>query len=510
VVARSQAAEPKARTDALSVRAWFGIGQIGEGIAGTALGSILLFYFSQVLGLDPRMAGLALLISTITDGVADVIVGAWSDTTRHRWGRRHPFMYASVIPFAASFAFLFLAPHGASQTLLFYWLLFGSLVCRNVMTFFVIPHYALGADMSSDHHQRTVIVAFRAAGNYIGRAAVFLAGVIFFAPSAGFPTGQMDPARYGPYGLTLAATIFLLTLGSTLGTHATIPELPRAREGEKFHIGLAFAELYRAAKHWPLQVFLIGFFIWVVAQVVFGTLQIHLGTYFWKLESRQVFLLPLMGAIAQLVATPVWVPFARRFGKKAAFIASVGAFCVVESALVGGKILGFVAPGEAGYTAYVFGGHFISAMLGAAPTVVAGSMLADIADYIELKTGVRREGVLFGAIGAAVKISGGAGAQFAGFLVYAAGLHGKVDPRTIGPEVGDHLALITIAMLFGFGIAAAAFYLCYPLSKARHLEVQAGLQARRSAEGLQSPAEINKAARSAPIGLPPGAEATSS
>lgn len=468
------------RADTFGNKFWFGAGQAGEGIAATALGSIVLFFYSQVLGLDPRLAGLALLISTVSDGFTDVIVGAWSDATRHRWGRRHPFMYASIIPFAASFAFLFLPPESLSPTALFIWLLLGSLVCRNVMTFFVIPHYALGADMSTDHHQRTVIVAFRAFGSYLGRGAVFLAGVAFFAPSAAFPTGQLDPARYPAYGVTLGIVILLLTGGSTWGTHSTIQHLPQAKPDERFNFLGAFKEMYRAARHWPFQVFLTGFFIWVVATVVFGALQIHLGTYFWHLKPQQVFVLPLVGALAQLLATPLWVRFARRFGKKAGFIASVAGFCFAESALVFGKILGVIGPGDGGYMAYVFGGHFVAMMLGAAPTVVAGSMLADIADYIELKDGGRREGVLFGAINAVVKLSAGAGAQFAGFLVFAAGLHGRVDPATVSPDVGNRLAFITTAVLFGFGIASAIFYLCYPLSRARHEAVQAALAERRA------------------------------
>ncbi|MGQ0533381.1 MAG: MFS transporter [Caulobacteraceae bacterium] len=473
------AAPTSGRADTFANRLWFGVGQAGEGIANAALGAILMFYFSQVLGLDPRLAGLALLLAIVTDGVSDLLVGAWSDATRHRWGRRHPFMYASILPFGLSFIALFMAPTGLPEWALFTWLLAGSLLARNAMTLFVVPHYALGAELSQDHHGRTVVVSFRAFFMYVGRAAVFLAGAAFFAPSEAYPTGQLDPARYPVYGLTLGCAIILLTWWSTWGTHSVIPYLPKAKPDDRFSFVNSFAEMFRAAKNFSFQIFLLGFFVWVVGNVVFAILQIHLGTYFWELTPQQVFLLPLMGAAAQLIATPIWVRIARRIGKKHTFIASAMGFCLFEAALVFYKVLGFIDTDSSGYLWFVFGGHFVTMMIGAAPAVVAGSMLADIADEYELEADVRREGVMFGTINFIVKISNGVGAQIAGFLVVAAGLQARVDPSLVSADISNRLAWITVSVLLGFGVAAALLYLNYPLTRARHADVQAALRARR-------------------------------
>lgn len=469
------------RADTFSNNLWFGVGQAGEGIATTALGAILMFYFSQVLGLDPRLAGLALLIAIVTDGVSDLLVGAWSDSTRHRWGRRHPFMYASVVPFGLSFAVLFMAWPGMSEAALFAWLLCGSSIARNAMTFFVVPHYALGAEMSNDHHGRTVVVSFRAFFMYVGRVAVFLVGVVLFAPSADFPTGQLDPGRYPVYGAVLGAAILVLTFLSAWGTHSTIPYLPKPGADDRFSLANAFREMFRAAKNRSFQIFLGGFFIWVVGNVVFGTLQLHLGTYFWGLSPQQVFLLPLLGALAQMAAVPLWVRATRRLGKKHTFIVSGIGFCVMESVLVLGKILGVVTEETPGYLIYVFGGHIVTMMVGAATFVVPGAMLADIADEYELQNGVRREGVLFGTINFVVKISNGVGAQLTGFLVVAAGLPAKMDPALVSAGVSDQLAWITVAALLVFGLAATLLYSAFPLSQARHAEIQAALRARKEA-----------------------------
>lgn len=389
-------------------------------------------------------------------------------------------MYASIVPFAVSFVALFLAPPGLPQWALFTWLFVGSLLVRNTMTLFVIPHYALGAEMSPDHHGRTVVVSYRAFFMYLGRAFVFLAGVVIFAPSAAYPTGQLDPSRYPLYGLILGAAILLLTWGSTWGTHSTIPYLPKAKPEDRFSITAAFVEMVQAARNRSFQIFLLGFFIWVVGNVVFAILQIHLGTYFWELSPQQVFLLPLIGAGAQLLATPIWVRIARRIGKKFTFIVSGMGFCLCEAALVFTKASGLIDADAPAYLWFVFGGHFLTMMVGAAPVVVAGSMLADIADQHELERGARREGVMFGTINFVVKISNGVGSQVAGFLVVAAGLQPRMDPALVAADVSNRLAWITVSVLLCFGIAATLLYLWYPLTKARHQEIQAALRAREA------------------------------
>ena len=468
--------------DTFRNRLWFGIGQGGEGVATAGMAGLLMFFYNQVLGLDPRLAGLAMLVSMATDGVTDLLVGSWSDRSRHRWGRRHPMMYAAAIPFGLSFTALFLVPERMDQQGLFLWLLAASFLCRNVGTFFIVPHYALGAEMSRDHHARTAIVAFRSFFAAAGRLLVFVAGVVIFAPSATFRTGQLDPSRYPVYGIVLGAVIAATTLFSAWGTHGVISHLPAANDGERFSVLSAFQDMARASTNRAFQVFLGGFIVWVIGHAVYGSLMVYLSTYFWRLTSQQVFLLPLVGAAATLIGTPIWAALARPLGKKATFIIAGFGFSGVMALLILSKVAGmFPAEGTGIYLATVFGGTFAAGMFDAAPAVVAGSMLADIADDYELRSGRRREGVLFGAINFAVKIAGGVGAFIGGILIAAAGLKAKVEPTSVPRLVSEHLAFTTVLALVGFAVAASLFYMAYPLTRRRHAEVQAALVERRGA-----------------------------
>jgi Na+/melibiose symporter-like transporter len=63
----------------------------------------VLCYYSQLLDLPALLASLALGIAMLFDAICDPLVGARSDRTRSRLGRRHPHLYAAALPLAGSF-----------------------------------------------------------------------------------------------------------------------------------------------------------------------------------------------------------------------------------------------------------------------------------------------------------------------------------------------------------------------------------------------------------------------
>ena len=81
------------------IRISFAASGIAQGLIANGLSYFLLLYYSQVLGLDPALAGLAMMIALVFDAISDPLVGAWSDRLRSRWGRRHPFLFAPSCQF---------------------------------------------------------------------------------------------------------------------------------------------------------------------------------------------------------------------------------------------------------------------------------------------------------------------------------------------------------------------------------------------------------------------------
>jgi Na+/melibiose symporter-like transporter len=96
----------------LSANIFYGVGSVAFGVELTILSSALLLFYNQVVGLPAAWVGAAIMVTLIFDAICDPLIGEWSDHTRSRWGRRHPFMYASAIPAAVAFYFLFDPPLG--------------------------------------------------------------------------------------------------------------------------------------------------------------------------------------------------------------------------------------------------------------------------------------------------------------------------------------------------------------------------------------------------------------
>ena len=108
------------------------------GIKNVIFGTWVLLYYNQVLGLEPYLASIALGISLIFDAISDPLVGAWSDRLKSKLGRRHPFIYASIIPLAFCIWLLFIPPSSYDQIYLFFKLLILTICIRLAITLSLI------------------------------------------------------------------------------------------------------------------------------------------------------------------------------------------------------------------------------------------------------------------------------------------------------------------------------------------------------------------------------------
>ena len=112
--------KPKETVQFLPIRLklFWGVGQIGEGVKNSAFNSFLLFYYNQILGVSATLASIALAIAIVFDAISDPVAGSVSDRFQSRWGRRHPFMFASAAPLGITLFLLFFPPDGMSELFL--------------------------------------------------------------------------------------------------------------------------------------------------------------------------------------------------------------------------------------------------------------------------------------------------------------------------------------------------------------------------------------------------------
>ncbi|WP_260581702.1 MFS transporter [Sphingopyxis sp. PET50] len=90
----------------LRIRLGNGFGSIAYGVKDNGFATLLMLLYNQVLGLDARIVGLVLLLALFMDAIIDPMVGYWSDKTHSRWGKRHPWMYGSILPMAFAWIML--------------------------------------------------------------------------------------------------------------------------------------------------------------------------------------------------------------------------------------------------------------------------------------------------------------------------------------------------------------------------------------------------------------------
>ncbi|MCR9279361.1 MAG: MFS transporter [Pseudomonadaceae bacterium] len=465
------------------IRIMFSVGQMPEGIKAAAFGFFLLFFYNQVLGLSGFLASLAIVIALLFDAVSDPIIGAWSDGVRTRWGRRHPFMYASVIPVAISFYLLFAPPEGLSDMQLFSWLLVFAVLTRTLQSVYSIPHTSMTAELSNDYQERTLLSALRSIQQSVGMVLVFLFGFqVFFGSTPEYPNGQLNPEAYprfsALFGLIIGAGVF----ACAAGTHSHIPYLTKSTSNASFSLRQviresAIAFSFRSFKAVVLTAVLFGMTMGMVS-----ALSIYLGTLYFQFSLELIGLSFPASIIGSFVGAGLATPLGKLFTEKRTLLMSGLAWYAVWGTLpIILSMLGlFPKPGNPLLFYLVMTANAICSMGIGLLTVMISSMIADVTDQHEAKHGSRSEGIYFAASSFAAKAVSGLGIVISGIVVDVAGIERGSTTQTIDPD-----SLFTLAMAMGPGvlimigitIVAASFY---DLSRADHARIRTEIDENQS------------------------------
>ncbi len=475
----------------LSIKLYYGVGQLAEGLKSTAFSVFLLFYYNQVLGLPGAWTGLALGIATLVDAISDPIMGSVSDSFRHRWGRRHLFMYVAALPLGIGFALLFMPPEGLGETGLFAWLLATTIFVRLAMTLYGVPHMALGAELSADYRERTEVVAYRNAFGFLGGVFVVAAGWgWFFRAQPGFPNGQLNPAEYPLFGLCCGIAAAVSVFATAFGTHAHVPHLLQPRhEPLPFSLARLRQEMREALSNESFRALFLGIVLLFITRGVEQGLGIYMFTHFWLIAPAQILVVQGASMAGLFAGTILWVLASRRIDKRPAFLAGVTLLSVLTVLPPLAKILGWFPSHDAASYVPLLAAIAVLASLGAAAGLVtSGSMMADIADEHELDTGKRQEGIFFGALLFAVKATSGLGQFAAGLALDLIDFPLRATPGTVPLETTNALGIVYGPGIAIIAVAAIVVLSRYRITTARHAEIAAALAHRHELASGAAPA----------------------
>ena len=197
------------------------------------------------LGLSAFWLGLILIVPRLWDSFSDPIIGHWSDNARTRWGRRRPFLLVGGILSALLFVLIWYIPKGETvqqwfptessyQIFQLIYILVSLLLFFTAVNLFEIPHGALGMEMTDDYHERTRLFSAKSfIGNLFAMCTPWLFWLANLKIFKGVGGTEMDGMRY--VSLMIAALIIPLSVWMFLKLREPkFKEIAKAQEKTNF------------------------------------------------------------------------------------------------------------------------------------------------------------------------------------------------------------------------------------------------------------------------------------
>ncbi|QHL90197.1 sodium:melibiose symporter [Sphingomonas changnyeongensis] len=442
-----------------------GIGSIAYGIKDNGFSVFLLVFYNQVLGLPADQVGLVLLCALIIDGLIDPVIGVLSDSTRSRIGRRHPWLYGSALPIGLSWLLLWNPPALSAETMVLHLFAVAVLVRASVSAN-EVPAAALVPEMTRDYHERTAVIRYRFLFGWgAGLAMLMLAYGVLLTPG---PGGGFTAGGFALFGAVGAAAMAMSVLVSALGTHRAYARMP-ANAAPRHSLG---GELRGIAHALSNRAFLIlmgmGLFAFANQGMMFA-LTNYLLPYVWQFGRGGLLAYSVCLFIGVVGAFLTVTPLARRLGKKGA-----GGLLVLLAAAAGTapywlRLAGlFPAPGDPALAPLFLLLAIAGTGAGVATMILISSMVADLVEAAEERTGRRDEGLFYAGFFFVQKCTTGLGIFLAGQIVSLSGFPARAGIGQVPDAVLDRLTLGYAGITIVFAVASSLFARAFPIGRAEH------------------------------------------
>ncbi len=456
----------------LATKLAFGSGAIAYGVKNNGFDYFLLIFYSQVMGVDAALVGLALLIALMVDALSDPLVGYWSDNTHSRWGRRHPFMYAAALPVAVSYFFLWNPPAGLNGNDLFPYVLLLSIFIRLLITFYEVPSSSLVPEFTDDYDQRTAIVGYRYYFGWTGGTLIaVLALSVFLVPTETIKSGFFNVEGYGTYGLVASLAMFVTILISAIGTHHRIPHLRQPPPKQPMSPGRIFREIFETLANRSFLSLFLAALLGATATGIAGGLNYYLMGFFWEFTPDQVALLSASVLISALLALVIAPVISLSMGKKyGAIVIGVIAFVAAPMPIFLRLIGVMPENGDPLLFGIMLPFVIIDLALIITTQILMTAMIADIVEESELRTRRRSEGVFFAAITFSRKFVQGFGVLSASLILTAVSFPKEAAPGTVEEQAVRNLGLYYGVVIITVWMLMISCLFFYRISRARHEE----------------------------------------
>ncbi|HHM8127193.1 TPA: MFS transporter [Pseudomonas aeruginosa] len=296
------------------------IGDLASGIYSVTPSILLMYYMTNILGIPVALATAAAFLPKIVDLICNPIIGAISDRTSTRLGRRRPFMLFASLLILPSFALIWASPAHSSATISAYFVIGIFSVCTICFSCFVIPFFALNTEIATDYHDRTSLNSYRTMYSMIG---CLLAGAGAPMIVQHFGGGKTGYAMMGiVLGATMAVATFITFITAREPARTSVINPPTLRQA------WACVSVNR-----PYLILLSAYFLHIVGAGIAGASLAYFVTYILQRDTDFLSLLFLLYFGMSVLSIPLYVWLGRKVGKFHAYLTALSLVAIFSSAM---------------------------------------------------------------------------------------------------------------------------------------------------------------------------------
>ena len=360
------------------------------------IGKYMFVFYTTTLGVPPIWIAIGQPVIKLLDVVTDPLVGEWSDRTQSKMGRRRPWILFGSIALGIVFPMswmpgfvMFWEPTQSAVSVFIYFLIFKFLYYVT-HTVAVVPYYALGAELSTDYQERTRIVAWR---HIIGLFGVVLATGSFWLATRDylFPDEETGVAAVMVLvGLVIIITGTISSLGTRERSQINFPKPMPLKEAVRITFSSKpFVFLIASVLFYGIgQYFAVSFGAYLIIFILFDGDKSQFAELIFEATIVAVMVSVLLNLLIRRISERV---------EKA----TLAKICLGLSLLVPVSVLFSFNP-EYPYLYLIF--HALALPIGNTMIeILPLSIVADICDLDEIKSGRRREGAYVGVYNSAFK-----------------------------------------------------------------------------------------------------------
>ncbi len=441
----------------------YGIGDLSFNIAYQTTALYLIFFFTDVFGIAAGAAGMIMFYSKIWDAVSDPMMGYITDHTKTRWGGKRPYILLGTIPLGITFMLLFYSPTLESEQIKIAYGLVTFILFCTAITIVNIPYGALTANLTLDSNERAVVTGYRMTFAILG--ALVAAGATL--PVVGL-LGKGDQVLGFRYMSIVYGILIMVVL---LITFFTVRE--RVTDPKEEELSLV-QNLRVIFSNRPFLILAAGTVCHLTAVLTTAAVV----NYYFKYNLKNEAMIPvafLCLFVTAIAFMPLFVKLSTKKSKKYAYNLGIGSFALV---LV---LIFFFGERNIYLTLFFF---FLGAAGMATNWLSAWSMVPDTVEYSQWKTGLRREGIIYGAFFFCQKFPAALAAFIVGLMLNHVGYTANIE-QTPQSLMGIRVLLTLIPV--GFIILGIVFISMFPIDAKMHGRMLEEIRQRQDAKKLKKP-----------------------